>query len=60
MYRFNAHYINMDNDETRTQEIYFSEQFFKSEKECYIHAMSIAYDGAAKNECLVNVEFISC
>lgn len=60
MYYFEAHYINMDNFTKITKKIQFDGQFFDSEKDCYIFAMSKAYDMMEKNECLDSVEFIAC
>lgn len=60
MYIFEAHYINMDNDAEIMKPIKFDGQFFENEKECYIYAMSKAYDMTENNEWLVNVEFIAC
>ena len=44
MYLFEAHYINMVNDEEISKKIEFDEQFFETEKEIYLYAMSKAYD----------------
>lgn len=61
MYIFEAHYINMDTSEERTQSIEFDgSNFFETEKESYIYAMTKAYDNKKENECLVSVEFIAC
>ena len=60
MYYFEAHYINMDNNEELTRKIQFDGQFFNSEKDCYVYAMDIAYDMAEKNELFAGVEFIAC
>jgi hypothetical protein len=40
MYLFEAHYTNMDNDEEITRKI----EFMENDKECYMYAMSRAYD----------------
>lgn len=60
MYYFEAHYINMDNDTEIIKTIKFDGQFFDNEKECYIYAMTKAYDMTEKNEILASVEFIAC
>lgn len=60
MYYFEAHYVNMDTDEEITKKIFFDGQFFDSERECYIYAMSKAYDMTEKNEMFVSLEFIAC
>lgn len=61
MYIFIAHYINMETDQERKQSIIFDEDnFFETEKECYIYAMTKAYDNKRENECLSSVEFLSC
>lgn len=44
MYIFEAHYTNMDNDEEITRKIEFDGQFMENDKECYMYAMSRAYD----------------
>lgn len=60
MYLFEAHYINMDNDEEIVRKIEFDGQFFENDKKCYVYAMSKAYELKEKNECLDTVEFIAC
>ena len=60
MYYFKAHYINMDDDSEIVKQIQFDGQFFSNEKECYVYAMTRAYDMAGKNEMLTSVEFIAC
>lgn len=61
MYRFEAKYTNMDTDEERTQLIEFDgDNFFDTEKECYVYAMTNAYENKKINERLGSVEFISC
>lgn len=60
MYLFAAHYINMDNAEEITRKIEFDGQFMENDKECYMYAMSRAYDLKKENECLATVEFIAC
>ncbi len=60
MYYFEAHYINMDNDAEIIKKIKFDGQFFDNEKECYIYAITKAYDMTEKNEMLASVEFIAC
>lgn len=61
MYIFEAKYTNMDTNEERKQLIEFDgDNFFDTEKECYIYAMTKAYENKKVNECLVSVEFIAC
>ena len=60
MYIFEAHYTNMDNDEEITRKIEFDGQLLENNKECYMYAMSRAYDLKKENECLGMVEFIAC
>lgn len=60
MYIFEAHYINMDTEAEITRKIEIEEQFFNSEKEIYLYAMSKAYDMREKNEVFDNLEFIAC
>lgn len=59
MYYFEAHYYNIRDDKEITKRIVFDGQFF-TDKECYIYAMSKAYDMAAKEECFLTLEFIAC
>ena len=59
MYYFEAHYINMDNDAEITKKIVFDGQYF-TDKECYIYAMSKAYDMTEENEMFASLEFIAC
>lgn len=61
MYIFEAHYANMDTNEERIQSIEFDGcNFFDTEKESYIYAMTKAYENKKANECLTSVEFIAC
>lgn len=60
MWYFEAYYINMNTFEEITRKIQFDGQFFDNEKECYMYAMSKAYDMAKKNECFSSLEFIAC
>lgn len=60
MYLFEAHYIDMNNNEEIIVEIEFDGQFMENEKECYMYAMGRAYDLKKENECLATVEFITC
>ena len=60
MYYFEAHYINMDTGEEVTKKISFDGQFFDSDKECYLYAMSRAYDMEEENEMFASLEFIAC
>lgn len=61
MYIFEAKYTNMDTNEERIQSIKFDgDNFFDTEKECYIYAMKKVYENKKANECLGSVEFIAC
>lgn len=60
MYFFEAHYVNMGTDTEITRKIEVEGQFFDSEKDIFLYAMSKAYDAQGKDECLVSVEFIAC
>lgn len=61
MYIFKAKYTNMDTNEEHAKLIEFDgDNFFSIEKECYIYAMTKAYEDKKVNECLVSVEFIAC
>lgn len=60
MYYFMAHYINMDTSEEIERKIVFDGQFLDNEKQCYLHAMGIAYDMMGKNEIFDNLEFVAC
>lgn len=60
MYLFEAHYINMDNDEEIARKIEFDGQFVGNNKECYVYAMTKACELKEKNELLCTVEFIAC
>ena len=60
MYLFEAHYINMDTDAEITKKIEFDGQFFDTEKEIYLYAMSKAYDMTKENELFSSLEFIAC
>lgn len=59
MFIFEADYIDMDTDAEITRKIEFNGQSFDSEKECYLYAMSQAYEMAAENEMLTNLRFIA-
>ena len=60
MYLFEAHYIDMETNESITKTIEIEEMFFDSEKEIYIYAMSKAYDLKERRLCFDNLEFIAC
>ena len=60
MYYFEAHYINMDNDAEIIKKINFDGQFLGTDKECYLYAMSRAYDMTEENEMFASLEFIAC
>lgn len=60
MYIFEAHYIDMNTDSEITKKIEFDGQFFDTEKEIYLYAMSRAYDMTNENELFSSLEFIAC
>ena len=60
MYIFVAHYVDMNTDSTNERKMEFDGQFFDSEKEIYLYAMSKAYDMTRENECFSSLEFIAC
>lgn len=60
MYIFEAHFINMEDCKEITRKVEFDGQFLENEKECYLYAMSKAYNMKEENECLASVEFIAC
>ena len=60
MYYFEAHYYNADNDAEITKKIIFDGQYFCNDRECYMYAMSKAYDMAEKYETLESLELIAC
>lgn len=59
MYYFKAIYTNMTTLKDRTVTITVSE-YGRSERDCYICAMTIAIDMLHKDESLSALEFISC
>ena len=50
----------MDTDTETTKKIEFDGQFFDTEKEIYLYAMSRAYDMTNENELFSSLEFIAC
>lgn len=61
MYLFEAKYYDSDSEKEIVRKIEFDgDNFFQTEKECYIYAMSKAYDMKQKNECFDSLEFIAC
>ncbi len=60
MYLFEAHYSNMDTNEEISRKIEIEAQFFDTEKEIYLYAMSKAYDMTNENELFSSLEFIAC
>lgn len=61
MYLFEAKYYDLDSEKEIARKIEFDgDNFFQTEKECYIYAMSKAYDMKQKNECFGSLEFIAC
>lgn len=59
MYLFIAHYTSFKKGNL-TRQIEVEEQSFDNEKDCYLYAMSEAYDLMEDGEMLDSVEFISC
>ena len=60
MYIFEAKYMNMDTNKERIQSIEFDgDNFFDTEKECYVYATTKAYENKKANEYLYSVEFIA-
>lgn len=59
MFLFKVHYVNMETGEEITRDICF-EDYYSSEKESFIFAMSRAYDLKKENECFCSIEFITC
>lgn len=60
MYIFEAHYTNVDTEEEITRKIEVDSQVVGSDKECYIYAMTMAYERKKANEYLASIEFIAC
>ena len=60
MYLFEARYVNMENDTEIIRKIEYDTQFFDTEKEIYLYAMSIAFDMREKNEMFSSLELIAC
>lgn len=61
MYLFEAKYYDFDSEKEIARKIEFDgDNFFQTEKECYIYAMSKAYDMKQKNECFDSLELIAC
>lgn len=60
MYIFEAHYTNIDTEEEIIRKIEVDSQVVGSDKECYIYAMTKAYNDKKANEYLMSIEFISC
>ena len=60
MYLFEAHYIDINTNKKITRPIQFEGQFFEHEKECYLYAMSEAFEMKEYDECLDSLEFIAC
>ena len=60
MYIFEAHYTNVDTEKEITRKIEVDSQVFDTEKECYIYAMTKAYNDKKANEYLMSIEFIAC
>lgn len=61
MWYFEAKYYDIIADKKITRKIAFDgENFFNSEKECYLYAMEKAYEMKKEDEMLDSVEFIGC
>lgn len=59
MYLFEAHYIKLDSGIEIVRKIEFDGQHFDNEKDCYLHAMGIAYDKIQPDELFASLEFIA-
>lgn len=61
MWYFEAKYYDVIDQKEVTRKIEFDgENFFNSEKECYLYAMEKAYEMKKENEMLDSVEFVGC
>ena len=61
MWYFEAKYYDIIEGKEITRKIAFDgENFFNSEKECYLYAMEKAYEMKKESEMLDSVEFIAC
>lgn len=58
MYIFEARYFDKVTGKTVTKKVEL--QAVGSDREIFIQAMMVSYDGASENEELVSVELISC
>ena len=58
MYIFEAQYLNVDTCKTVTRSIEL--QAVGSDRDIFIKATMVAYDGASDNEELVGIELIAC
>ena len=59
MYLFEAKYYDSGKEIIRKIE-FDGDNFFQTEKECYVYAMDRAYDMKQENECFSSLEFIAC
>lgn len=59
MYLFEAHYIKLGSNTEIIRKIEFNGQHFDSERDCYLHAMGIAYDKIQPHEMFASLEFIA-
>ena len=61
MWYFEAKYYDIIADKKITRKIEFDgENYFNSEKECYLYAMEKAYEMKKEDEMLDSVEFVAC
>lgn len=61
MWYFEAKYYDIIADKEIIRKIEFDgENYFNSEKECYLYAMEKAYEMKKESEMLDSVEFIAC
>lgn len=61
MWYFEAKYYDIIAGKECVRKIEFDgENFFNSEKECYLYAMEKAYEMRGKTEILDSVEFVGC
>lgn len=60
MYLFTVLYQNMITGKNRDITIEINEQNFSNEKEVYLFAMNLGYQGIKQDEFLASLEFIGC
>lgn len=61
MWYFEARYFDISDGKTYTRVIHFDgDSLFKSEMECYLHAITKAYEMKKEDEILEMVSFVGC